>query len=349
MLPVSITHNQTNKTNKPVQQQLFCNEMSGKRQRHDQLRTQRVSSSKKNLAKTCVVEFIEERFDVERPIDLAKDVCALCNQGHDFGVIMQRIIPNISDIGNDRIYDDDDDDDDDKDDQKVDIDGGSAHSSTTNDINNVWISTNSCISGKRRQFVHFFCALLSPQTWFTGDKWHNVTKEIYRGRSLTCSFCKQRGATLGCCEPSCCVVMHIPCAIKNGFEFYRYRSEFYCEGHVKSKKKQQKAGYESNDSFDVSLGKEALPVSVDDRLSWKSFRELGFQYVTMNIDSDEVISNSCNVDGLNCCDCQDLCDDIAQCSCLQTAGRNYSYEGIFINEFTDRILECNMKCNCSIR
>lgn len=45
-------------------------------------------------------------------------------------------------------------------------------------------------------------------------RWFNVSEAMRRGRNIRCAGCKQRGATLGCFEPSCTKSYHVLCTSK---------------------------------------------------------------------------------------------------------------------------------------
>jgi hypothetical protein len=338
------------------------------------------------------VDYVVDSFDLSRPINLETDVCVMCKQNHHFGVLMQRIMPSISDLGVSHLDGDDIDtmvtsgnnDEDEKHHgtdlnkarkkQKVSPNGRKAgkddkHETTAErktdssddspsllDPERIWISRFSLGHSNRRIFVHYYCALYSPRTWFTGSKWNNVMKEVSRSAFLACSYCKQRGATIGCYEPRCNFVVHLPCAIKIGYRIYRYAHSFYCSEHSNQIKSKDTRKKHYDVASDISLGKEPIPVPIVDpnvssikNFEGNFYNSPDFTYVNSNVDSDEVVSNSRNVDGLACCKCEDLCDDPQQCSCLRQ-GRNYTYQGMLLNPFAEKqIIECNIKCSCSYR
>lgn len=47
----------------------------------------------------------------------------------------------------------------------------------------------------------------------------DIEKEEKRGAKLTCSYCKGKGATIGCCKQKCKKSFHLPCAIKSNCSF----------------------------------------------------------------------------------------------------------------------------------
>ena len=68
---------------------------------------------------------------------------------------------------------------------------------------------------------HYFCLLFSHNLEMRGKECEgikgflasDIVKERNRGRALTCFFCKRHGPTSACCEKSCKVAHHLPCAV----------------------------------------------------------------------------------------------------------------------------------------
>uniref|UniRef100_UPI00358DEA53 PHD finger protein 7-like isoform X2 n=2 Tax=Myxine glutinosa TaxID=7769 RepID=UPI00358DEA53 len=88
--------------------------------------------------------------------------------------------------------------------------------------------------------AHYYCLILSSGLWqkakenegLIGFRPEDIIKEVSRAYRLTCSFCKERGASIGCDIKSCRKIFHLPCALKNSclLQFYgNYPS--YCEQH----------------------------------------------------------------------------------------------------------------------
>ena len=77
-----------------------------------------------------------------------------------------------------------------------------------------WASLFSLKGNAKRTFVHYYCALFSPQTNLVDNNWYNIRKELSRARGLSCGICKGNGATLGCFEKRCNIRAHIPCNMK---------------------------------------------------------------------------------------------------------------------------------------
>ena len=66
---------------------------------------------------------------------------------------------------------------------------------------------------------HYFCLLFSSGLGQRGEEGEGVKgflpadirKEIRRGSRLKCVFCKKKGATVGCAEPTCKKTYHLTC------------------------------------------------------------------------------------------------------------------------------------------
>ncbi|KAG7391789.1 hypothetical protein PHYPSEUDO_003409 [Phytophthora pseudosyringae] len=85
------------------------------------------------------------------------------------------------------------------------------------------------IYGAQRVFVHDQCAIASPLCFNREGNWYNVTREIRRGRSLTCVACNKRGATIGCTIAACRNSYHWKCAINFGWSVDQMH--FFCPEH----------------------------------------------------------------------------------------------------------------------
>ncbi|ETN07404.1 hypothetical protein PPTG_13318 [Phytophthora nicotianae INRA-310] len=85
------------------------------------------------------------------------------------------------------------------------------------------------IFGVQRVFVHDQCAIASPLCFNRDGNWYNVTREIRRGRSLSCVACTKRGATIGCTISACRNSYHWKCAINLGWSVDQMH--FFCPAH----------------------------------------------------------------------------------------------------------------------
>lgn len=288
----------------------------------------------KALLKVGELDYVVDDFDPNVKLDRRTDICCLCKQGHLGGLeLMKRF----------------------KVESEIDDEDGEEQASTEvvesalsfEDPTGVWASRFSLASGgksKRRIFVHHYCAYFSPQIWFTGTIWHNLIKEVRRGGSLECKHCRQRGATLGCVVDRCSVVVHIPCALQLGFAPNDLSEVvFHCADH-RAKRAQSLKQLDAESSNDVSRGRETIPITIPMTIGSVPF----FEYITSNIDSDDVVASIQNIADVACCNCTGLCNDMNTCQCLQYQ-RNYSNHGVLMASSSKPIIECNLKCGCSVR
>jgi hypothetical protein len=203
------------------------------------------------------------------------------------------------------------------------------------------------VTQSKPAWVHLVCALFSPLTWLRAFQWHNLKVEIRRSQTLECSVCKKRGATVGCIIQRCKYMIHVPCALSNGWQPTILRKRFTCPFHTE----RQLAGESEIDqstpyAHDISKGLEPLPVtmeaqsSLDDEddaeekknlMSGVSFSlTTNYKYLTQNVDSDETESNVINTNNLPYCDCGEQCpshdtipSDSLPCQCLEVGHLYY--------------------------
>jgi endopeptidase Clp ATP-binding regulatory subunit ClpX len=122
---------------------------------------------------------------------------------------------------------------------------------------------------------------------------------------------------------------------------------FYCMSHSR----RQLDAEEALDIIvhnDISLGRETIPICY--RTKTGQFNKVpdNFEYITSNLDSEEVIASLTQVDNIACCDCEGLCNDVNTCACLKLQ-KNYTNQAILIAKYENKIFECNMNCRCSKR
>ncbi|XP_034937856.1 probable inactive serine/threonine-protein kinase scy2 [Chelonus insularis] len=88
--------------------------------------------------------------------------------------------------------------------------------------------------------THYYCLLLSSnmqqrgrdEDGILGFLPEDIHKELNRGRRLSCSFCKKKGATLGCVNRKCKKVFHYPCGIKaNTLHQFFGQFKSFCATH----------------------------------------------------------------------------------------------------------------------
>ncbi|RKP13432.1 hypothetical protein BJ684DRAFT_16167 [Piptocephalis cylindrospora] len=87
------------------------------------------------------------------------------------------------------------------------------------------------VTRKDTFWVHDRCARFSPEVYQAMDgTWYNVAATVRRGRTLKCTECHERGATIGCFEPSCNRSYHIGCTHRPIEEFHG-GGVFWCQKH----------------------------------------------------------------------------------------------------------------------
>lgn len=290
------------------------------------------------------VEYIVDEFDTSLSINIETDICVFCKRGQEEGIRL-REKSHFQDI-------------------PVDLDGEELNPDDIDDwmltyrnagqkkqysIDQIWISKYSIHYTGRKVFAHFICAYFSPLVWYDGIAWKNVRREYIRGQSLSCKLCGLKGATLRCIDKKCHSCFHIPCAIEIGFGGGTHgimkTDKFMCIEH----KQQQLAEKQQLDrvaSKDISRGQESTPIYVKNTVDTSQPQQ--FHYITNNCDSDDAIATSQNFSQIACCDCTGLCNDIQTCACIQIQ-RNYTNFEVLIAGNSNPILECNLRCACSMR
>ncbi|PVV03769.1 hypothetical protein BB560_001745 [Smittium megazygosporum] len=119
-------------------------------------------------------------------------------------------------------------------------------------------SSNKYSDVQKRFWAHEFCLKFSPsvlkQTLHNGDNmWYNVSKEVSRGRSIKCSACRQKGATIGCFESKCPRSFHLKCSGMS-LEKFEQGIIFFCPSHYKKLK--------NVDSLETNIGSESLEKTI---------------------------------------------------------------------------------------
>jgi Pre-SET motif/PHD-like zinc-binding domain len=272
-------------------------------------------------------------FDKNVPINKMTDICQLCKGDHFDGELMHKRFTSLEGSGEHE-------------------DGERESCPDELDPEGIWASRYSIQNNSnRRLFVHFNCALYAPQISFNGVTWSNMRKEIQRGNFLSCFHCRKKGSTILCSQTRCNYIVHLSCAVKEGFRPSRFvnTAGYFCRIHAAENSAVEKELDKQVES-DISLGRETIPVIKRDDSEDTPLPQ-GFEYITRNVDSDSVTATPQNVcsDEFQCCDCVGLCNDINQCACLQAEyQRNYSSAGKLIPGAEKPIIECNMRCNCSV-
>lgn len=306
-----------------------------------------ISKGDKRARRGSDEEYPTDVFDTEKKLDIETDTCALCKQGHMFGVLLKRELESAD---------------------KEDADEPERPQA---DIDAVWISRYGMGSGKKGIFVHFWCAFTCPRAWFTPDRtWKGVHREVTRSSRLKCVDCHKMGAAIGCLVPSCKTSLHLPCALKNGFKISRYSSNnFICRKHRSDMEREDRKKDDKLPS-DFTKGKEKIPIHCNNLIDELNPLQ-DFTYITENVDSDDFALNARDVSDLPCCSCTDLCDDPKKCECLKHHGQSYSLQGGLLpsnrnslisssssanassislrKRVPGKIVECNLRCHCSFR
>ena len=82
--------------------------------------------------------------------------------------------------------------------------------------------------------MHVNCALWSSEVYEEVDgSLQNVGQALSRGSRLLCSFCRSKGASVGCCHDNCKSNYHFACGVKDGAAFKNNKG-LYCRFVVNS-------------------------------------------------------------------------------------------------------------------
>ncbi|KAF9966016.1 hypothetical protein BGZ70_003527 [Mortierella alpina] len=96
-------------------------------------------------------------------------------------------------------------------------------------------TTNRYGDFKRRHYwAHDACARHSPEVIQGKDgSWYNVSMAMRRGRTVKCTVCKEKGATIGCFDPKCGRSFHVPCTGKP-MSHFEDGVIFWCPQHERA-------------------------------------------------------------------------------------------------------------------
>ncbi|KAK5805659.1 hypothetical protein F5H01DRAFT_75159 [Linnemannia elongata] len=96
-------------------------------------------------------------------------------------------------------------------------------------------STNRYGDTKKRNFwAHDACARHSPEVIQAKDgSWYNVSMAMRRGRTVKCTGCREKGATIGCFDPKCGRSFHVPCTGKP-MSHFEDGVIFWCPQHERA-------------------------------------------------------------------------------------------------------------------
>ena len=91
--------------------------------------------------------------------------------------------------------------------------------------------------------AHYFCLLFASgltqkggyEDGIQGFLLDDIRRELRRGKFLKCSYCRKRGAVVGCLVAECSANYHFPCGIENGaYNDFHHESNSYpshCKKH----------------------------------------------------------------------------------------------------------------------
>ena len=175
----------------------------------------------------------------------------------------------------------------------------------TLDIKGGWASTNGLDVGRnihaKDTFLHLTCALFSPRSWLKeGNHWCNLKSEVIRSRHFKCSVCTLKGATVGCFHSNCRQIVHIPCAMKQGWKPTLSQKAYYCSTHLKAIT-DAKNGKPLVRNIDISRGYEILPVTMELCPCQFCSRAASLKgtSVTSSTNSSDTSSSTCSGDNSN--------------------------------------------------
>lgn len=124
----------------------------------------------------------------------------------------------------------------------------SGYFSSSSDVTNMSSDTRTCALCKgigdgaehmesrllycgQNEWIHANCALWSSEVYEEIDgSLQNVHSALSRGRSIKCAYCKQKGASVGCCLKGCYETYHFNCARAAKCSFMHDKT-VYCSTH----------------------------------------------------------------------------------------------------------------------
>ena len=88
---------------------------------------------------------------------------------------------------------------------------------------------------RQNEWVHVNCALWSSEVYEEIDgSLQNVWQALNRGAKLSCTYCGERGATIGCNHSYCDSNYHFECGLNDG-AIYKDDKKVFCRKHINSK------------------------------------------------------------------------------------------------------------------
>ena len=240
------------------------------------------------------------------------------------------------------------------------------------------------------QWVHVNCAAFSSQVYTnaTGTVWYNILRDVRRSRSLRCSLCGLKGASMTCYNKRCRSTVHITCAQSTAQKWKPIIMTdpsdpcdmWHCDAHYAELKESLSV------SNDFGLGRERWAIRLYDRCSpvkalldgvetksenitiagnvYSQIKSgvddlASFDYITRNIYGNRV-NPIRSIRHLKFCRCID-CDESDFCDCkfrrLYLAPKHVHY-GTRANCFDSRReiimrnnifrFTCNPNCRCNV-
>eukprot|EP00939_MAST-03C_sp_MAST-3C-sp1_P004010 g4010.t1 len=92
--------------------------------------------------------------------------------------------------------------------------------------------------GRSKYWVHYHCAIFSPEVQQNSVGWFNLLSCIRRGQRTKCSHCREKGATIGCNFQGCRNAYHFRCAATlstdgaRAWDFQKQGKTYYCPKHA---------------------------------------------------------------------------------------------------------------------
>jgi hypothetical protein len=91
--------------------------------------------------------------------------------------------------------------------------------------------TNAQLLHKTETWMHQDCALWAGGVLLIGTSIRGLDKAVYDASSVSCTICKEKGATIGCLARGCNQAAHFPCAQRMQWNLEDETFHSYCEAH----------------------------------------------------------------------------------------------------------------------
>ena len=81
-------------------------------------------------------------------------------------------------------------------------------------------------------YAHELCAIWTPEVYLDArNKFKDIKKAVKRCNKLKCSFCREKGAGLGCFVKGCQMTYHYLCAKESGSILVNKKFIAFCPDH----------------------------------------------------------------------------------------------------------------------